>query len=502
MRHPTFSTLLDDAERKFGDRIFVRQGATELSYRELASRSRSVAAALSSLPSVREGDCVAVFLENIPEFFEVLFGIALAGLRFVPINRRLNSSELSTILNDCKARVLISDDTDLADEIAENRIVINVRGNVGEYRYSDFLALPPLMEAKAGRGAIYYTTGTTGTPKGVVRSEASNVWMAFASLTMVPTTARSTWLYTLPFSSVAVYGLGFHVILVGGTLLIPPSYKADEVLGYLCTPGVTHAFMSPTLWRRVHSAGVASGKAPAELRWAIWGGMPITRTLLERLEAWLPVPCTAVYGLTEAGCAGFSNSRDYLEGRIHAAGFASPGVSYRIIDDIGTELPAGESGEICVRGNVLMDEYFGRPAETAEVYSDGWLRTGDEGYLDEAGMLYIVDRRKDLIISGGENIAPTQVETCIAEIRGVDDVAVVGIQDEDWGEAVCAAVVRSDQNLTASEIQDHVRKSLPAFMKPKQVFFLDSIPRNDQGKADRKNLRLFLEESQKSGVKV
>lgn len=495
---PSLISLLDDAERKFPDRTFVRQGADRRTYAQVAQASRRLASALRALEGVTPGACVAVFMENRIEFIDLIFGVARAGLVLVPVNRHLTAPHVEAILDDCDAKVLVTDDPTL-HAVAQSRTVIRIdAGAPAEaLRYEAFSAAPATSEGDdLPAGAIYYTTGTTGLAKGVVRTDESHVWMAFGASAVLSTTRDDVWLFSMPFSSVAVYGLGLQVVLNGGQLVLPLSHSADDVLDALVGGGVTHAFMSPTLWGRVHASGIRRQERPLDLKWAIWGGMPITRALLTDLERWLPVPCTGVYGLTEAGCAGYADKWSYRAGNCNAAGYAVPGTRFRVVDEAGNEQGPGAVGEVQISGPVVMTGYLGMSEATRDVLRDGWIATGDLGSLDPAGLLHIHDRRKELIISGGENVAPALVESVIADMTTVLDVAVVGMPDSDWGEAVCAAVVRSDPSLTVGDVRQHASEHLPSFMKPKRVYWVDSIPRNAYGKADKVALRVLLETSE------
>lgn len=503
----TFSGLLSQAARTYPEREFVRQGDQVLTYRAVHERSWSLAHALRGISATGRSQRVAVVANDRPEFLELIFGAARSGMVFVPVNRRLEAAGIARVFADCEPSVIVTDNLDLVGD-AISRVpglavpLVSLSGTPqADYDFDQLVtsfAPSGIEQDMTGPGALYYTTGSTGHPKGAVRAESSHLGMALGAIARIPTANGDTWQWTLPFNSVALYGLGFQVIFEGARLTLPASLEPDLVLEDLVDRQVSHAFMSPTLWGRVLRRGLDRGIRPPSLRYAMWGGMPITQSLLDELDAWLNIPCTGVYGLTEAGCLALATQEEYRSGRPMASGRPICGMEFTVRDPVGKSLPTGVAGEILVRGTTVMEEYYRRPDETRRLLSDGWFATGDRGYLDTDGVLTVVDRIKDLIISGGENIAPAEVEGVIRTLDGVEDAAVIGLPDSEWGEVVSAFIVRKEDLLTEQQVIDQAGESLPSFMKPRRVFFVNEIPRNNMGKVARTKLRELGEQCRRA----
>jgi acyl-CoA synthetase (AMP-forming)/AMP-acid ligase II len=323
--------------------------------------------------------------------------------------------------------------------------------------------------------ALYFTSGTTGVPKGVVRSHRSHIHMALGYLAMMPVLPDDAVFYAFPLTSAAFYGLAVPAWFAGAPLVLQREFDAPRLVRDLVARGITHTAMAPTMWERLLAA--RADTVPARLRYAAWGGAPIRAATVERLASWLPVPVGGVYGLTEATCLTACVGNDAAEVPT-SCGRPTAVTTIRIVDAERRPLPPGATGEVEISSLVSADGYLEDPRLTAELFADGWFRTGDLGSLDEQGRLFVVDRVKDLIISGGENIYPAEIENVVGVLPGVREVCAIGVPDDRWGESVCLFVApEPGRILTAEEVRAGCAAGLARFKLPRTSSSCRSCPR-------------------------
>lgn len=495
---------LDRAAAVYPERSFLVAGSRALTFAEVARRCASVSAWLVDQGLVR-GDRVAAVVTNQPEYVEMLLACARIGVVIVPMNYRRSVSEIRASLEDCSARVVLLDEQ-LVDDHLESVRAVGARPVVIG-RHADAVSYDTLLEADRSTTdpepwisldpnadqAIHYTSGTTGRPKGVRRSHAANVAMAHGSLCALPLGPDDAWLYALPPHSAGFYALAMPALYVGARLVLCARFEPDEFRAAIREHGVTHTMLAPTMWSMLATSEGVTSEDFRSLRHAIWGGMPMADATLELLDDLLPVPCLGGYGMTESTCVVWSTAQVYASGRRHAVGRPVPGIQIRIAGVESAPVAQGERGEVQLRGPIVMTGYAGDPVRTEEAMtSDGWLRTGDIGWLDTDGVLTVVDRSKNMIISGAENVYPNEIETVLARMDGVLEVAVVGLDHPTWGQQVAAAIV-SDRAVDLESVSAYCRgQGLSDFKKPRVVRRLDGLPRNALGKVERPELIRLL----------
>ena len=485
-------------------------------YAALHERSSRAANGLKSL-GLRPGARVAQLDQNSDHYFEIMLGAAKIGAVSVPVNWRLAPREIAYILQDSRAEVLFVGQRHaglvkpLLAELTALRHVIVIGAAAETWpAYADWTAafsdVDPGFQGSAQDTAIQiYTSGTTGQPKGVELSHASTYalmrsralerrhvdpqlgWMDFDS--------GDTSLITLP---------GFHIggtiwvfigLYAGGQLVILSQFEAREVLAAVARYRVSKLLLVPTMIQQVLSHRDCSTTDFSALQYLIYGASPIPFDLLREAIGMFKCRFIQVYGMTElAGAVTYLPAEDHDSAgteRMRSAGKAITGVCLDIRDAEGRSLPPGEIGEICVLSDTRMNGYWNLPEASADTTNaEGWLRSGDAGYLDNDGYLYVQDRVKDMIVSGGENIYPAEVESAIYGHPAVAEVAVIAVPDAKWGEAVKAIVVlKPDSEPDIESILAFTRTRIGAFKIPKSIDFVSSLPKNATGKVLKRELR-------------
>ncbi|MEB4210898.1 long-chain-fatty-acid--CoA ligase [Mycobacterium sp. 94-17] len=496
----TLAGIVERHARRRPDAIAIRFGERQWSWAEWDSRIRRTAGALRAA-GLERGHCVAILDKNHPACLEVLIAGASLGVVTTVVNWRVIGDELVHVLADSGARVLlVGAELRTAAEAAGTRVPGMQRIiEIGD-EFEALLAAATPTEPDPGvdeneTALVIYSSGTTGRPKGVLLSQRALVKHASNLAPAFPFDEGDANLVAMPLFHVGGIGYALFGIRSGAPTFMTREPDAAALIGAV-RAGATHAFFVPPVIARFLDAGEAATAAIGGLRYMVYGAAPMPLPLLHRaLSTWPETKFVQVYGQTELCGAVTALSDDDHRNAARpelqlAAGKAVPGCEIRIVDpETGKPLPPGESGEVWVRSNQNMTGYLNRPDATSEaITADDWVRTGDVGRLDADGYVYIEDRIKDMIITGGENVYGPEVESVLIEHPAVEDAAVIGVPDDFWGESVKAIVV-TDGEVDAGEVIEFCRQHLAGFKCPRTVDFVPELPRNASGKILKTMLR-------------
>ena len=482
-------------------------GERRQTWEQFEGRVARLAGALQALGVGRE-ERVAILALNSDRYVEYFYGVAWAGAASNPVNIRLAPPEIAYTLDDSGSTVLFVDDA-FAQMLPALRPLLTAVKHVifmgdgpcpqGCLDYEKLLAdHAPVPDANAGGSdlaGLFYTGGTTGKSKGVMLSHDNVVYNALNVLPALGYDDMAVYLHAAPMFHLADMASTFALTMAAGVHVIVPRFDVDPVLHAIATHRVTHLILVPTMVNllissdRIHDYDLSSCKR------LMYGASPMPEAVLRKAMALLPsIQLTQGYGQTEAApVITFLDPRFHFEGgsKLTSAGRPAYGVEVIIVDPEDREQPRGQVGEICARGMNVMQGYWGLKEQTEQTLRNGWLHTGDIGYMDEDGFVFIVDRAKDMIISGGENVFSVEVEGAIYEHPGVQECAVIGVPSEQWGEAVHAVVVpKADQTLTEKEIIEHCRQRIAGYKLPRSVSFRsEPLPVSGAGKILKTDLR-------------
>lgn len=481
----------------------------ETSFAEFDVLTNRVANGLIAL-GVRRHERIAFLGKNSDVFFELLLGAMKANVVMTPVNWRLAAPEIAFIVADCKAPVLfvgpefVAQIRGIQSQLPELRVVMATEGGAAEWQ-----SYPAWRDAQSsddpkveiGRQDVaiqLYTSGTTGKPKGAMLSHANLLNLIETGDGEKPEWNRWTEgdvsLVAMPIFHIGGSGWGLLGLYHGAKGVIAREFDPTKVLDFIEHAKVTKLFLVPAAMQFVVRQPRARTVDFSRLKYVLYGASPIPAALLKECIDVFGCGFVQVYGMTETtGSIVALPPEDHVEGleRMRSAGRALPGVELAILDIDGKHLPPGEVGEIATRSGSNMVGYWNLPEASAKTMGrDGWLRTGDAGYMDKDGYLYVQDRIKDMIISGGENVYPAEVESAVCDHPDVAEAAVIGVPDDTWGEVVKAIVVlKPGKQTTASDIIGFTRARIAAFKTPKTVDFIDALPRNASGKILRRHLR-------------
>ena len=502
-------SLLTKASRLHGDRLAIQYGEQRLTYAELDQRIGRLAQALQIL-GVRPGDRVAIVQRNGPTLFETLLACFRAGAVAVPINVRLHPEEVAFICQDSGTRVLVATGEYAASALQARKQIpelqlVGVESIAGALDYETLLSAADSLNADADVDPndlawLFYTSGTTGTPKGAMLTHGNLLAMTMNYYADVnPIAPEDVVLHAAPLThGSGLYGL--PAIAKGATnvILHTPSFDPEMVFKLVQDLRVTTiAFLAPTQIKMLLNGPYRSYDL-SSLRCIAYGGGPMyVEDMKQAVEAFGPV-LVQIYGQGESPMTiSYLRREEHVthgdpvaEQRLASAGIPRTDVEVRIVDDDDREVAAGKIGEITARGSVVMAGYWNRPDATAETLRGGWLHTGDIGMMDAQGYLYLLDRKKDMIISGGNNIYPREIEEVLLGHPAVYEVAVIGVPDPLWGESVKAIIaLRPGMALTEEELNAFCRQHLASYKKPRTVEFVPQLPKNAYGKILKRELR-------------
>lgn len=470
------------AER-FGEAPAIRDDNTEMSFLELDARVRAVASRFREL-GVSRGDVIAVMLPNRSELVLSIFAAWHLGAAATPINPNFTEAEAEHQINDARAVLVVN---------AGPGSPTGGRPSIGvdELETPDAGAtLEPVELGGDDLALVIYTSGSTGRPKGVMLTHANAAAMSGSMAEVLGMTPADHCLLILPLFHVNALMVSLLAPLrVGARLSIVGTFSASTFFDRVEQLRPTYFSAVPTIYALLLTK--AEGRKPdmSSLRFAVCGAAPATRELLRAAEDFLGAPVLEGYGLTEATCASAVNPIDGPR-KPGTVGPAIPGQRIRIVDENLEEVPTGTSGEVMITGPIVMAGYLNNPEATAQTLVDGWIRTGDVGVLDEDGYLTIVDRLKDMIIRGGENLYPKEIENAIGSLAGVLEVAVVGRPDPVLGEVPVAFVVPyPDVDLAPEAVVAHCAEQLTKVKVPVHVDVIPELPKNPVGKIDKPGLR-------------
>ncbi|MFI6338927.1 long-chain fatty acid--CoA ligase [Streptomyces sp. NPDC050535] len=500
-----FASILDYHLAQRPDSVVVIQEKQRLTVRELHERVNRLAAGLAGL-GIGRGDVVALLLYNQPEFLELMYAASRLGAVFLPLNYRLSEAEWQYILGHAQAKAIITDPefvpalersagclTDL-----EHRILVGDAPTGRWTGYEDLLArhtgaaVDPVDVGPDDLQRLMYTSGTTSRPKGVRITHGNVQAKNLAHIVHFGLTAADTTLVCGPLYHVGGLDMpALGVLYAGGSVVLQRKFDAVGALHAIQDHGVTNVWLAPAMVNAVLEVPDREAYDTTSVRFILGGGEKTPEPVLRRITNAFPNAWFAdAYGLTETVSGDTFLDREHALSKLGSVGRPVPHTRVRIVDDTGKEVTAGELGEITLRGPKVFTGYWRDEKATAAALKDGWFHTGDIGHVDEDGFLYIDDRKKDMIVSGGENIATPEVERVLYEHPAVLEAAVVGLTHPRWGEVPRAFVVlRPEADTGAEELREFCRAHLARFKVPARFDFVDELPRTPSGKVLKRTLR-------------
>jgi acyl-CoA synthetase (AMP-forming)/AMP-acid ligase II len=501
---------LHRAVQQHPGRIAVRFGERQRTFAEFADRVARLAGALQQL-GMQAGDRVAMLALNSDRYLEYQMGVPWAGGVLNPCNIRWSAAEILFSLNDSGSTILLVDEAFrplaakfIGDAKSLRHVVYCGDGDVrdGMLGYEDLLAsarpVPDALRRGEDLAGIFYTGGTTGFPKGVMLSHNNICSSAIAVRAEGMATPDGVYLHAAPMFHMADMGISGAHWLEGNSHSIVPSFQPEAVLDALARDRVTHLLLVPTMIQMlVDHPAMRQARDLSALRAIIYGASPIPLAVLKRAMTALPdVEFAQAYGMTELSPVATLNPPRYHRADMHdnaklrSAGRATFNTEVKIVDPHGEEVPRGTVGEVVVRGQNVMQGYWNQPALTAAAVRDGWMHTGDGAYMDDDGFIYIADRLKDMIVTGGENVYSVEVENAMAQHPAVAACAVIGVPSEAWGESVHAVVVcKPGEPPSVEALIAHCKTLIAGYKCPRSVALVDALPLSGAGKVLKTKLR-------------
>jgi acyl-CoA synthetase (AMP-forming)/AMP-acid ligase II len=497
----------------FGDQEILVYGDTRLTYAEALSRVRRLASALRERGAAR-GTSVAVLATNSHRYVECYYATATTGATFVPLNYRAKLHELEHMIGRAAPAVLLYGARyaplleQLAGKLPPGMVAIPIDDGAGETAESLIASASEEMEdaeiEESDTSVLMYTSGTTSLPKGVMLSFGDFTAYVVGTVEMADGEPRGTALLCVPLYHIAGATNIMTSLWAGRKLVLLSQFDAGEWLAAVARERVTHAFVVPTMLKQILDHPTFAATDISSLTNLSYGGAPMPFPVIRRALESFPRGCGFVnaFGQTETTSTltvlgpddhrltGDAAADEAVLRRLHSIGRPLPDVEVKVVDELGNTLPANQTGEILVRTPRVMKGYAGDVEGGARLEDDGFLHTRDLGYVDDDGYVFLVGRQDDMIIRGGENIAPAEVESILQGHSAVEEVAVLGLPSVEWGQIVAAAVVlRAGAQATPEELSEYCRSRLASFKKPEVIQVIEELPRNPLGKILRKELR-------------
>lgn len=491
------------------DAVATITGNRKQTVRDLNRRVAQLAGALHGI-GVNKDDRVGYLGRNSDYFHEFYLGTFWADAVVNPINTRWSAKEIAYSLEDSRTSVILADEIllphleELRDTCPQLKTIIwtgEDKAPQGVIPYEDFLdgakRVPDARRGGESLAGLFYTGGTTGFPKGVMLSHSNLFVGALGSCIGGFVTPKATFLHAAPMFHLADLGCWAITTLTGGVHVTVPNFEPQQVFNAISEHQVTHTLLVPAMLQILVDSPLRPEADVTSMKQISYGGSTITQAVLERtLEAWPHIELVQAYGQTELSpVTSLLTHGDHVDplhpDRLRSAGVAAPHSEIRIADpSSGATLPLGEVGEIVSRGGHVMQGYWNKPEETQKAIRDGWLFSGDLGHMDEDGYIYVVDRLKDMVITGGENVYSAEVENAIAKHPSVAVCAIIGVPDKKWGERVHAVVVlKAGCSATEDELREFSRMFVAGYKVPRSLAFLDALPLTSTGKVQKNVLR-------------
>jgi fatty-acyl-CoA synthase len=493
----SLSSSIDYWARVDPNHLAVVYEDQRISYDKLFERVNVVAALLRH-KRVRPGDVVALLMKNSAAFLELSIAIGHVGAAMLPLNYRLSADEVGYIVNHAGASLLfVDEELELLAKSIDAKVVVNALSQHDSSQLCKDLSKSETLPAHPNRPEdlfrLMYTSGTTDRPKGVIHTYSNFFWKNMDHISTLGLCRNDRILIVGPLYHVGAFDLpGVALLQMGGTMVVMRDFDPILLLATIQKEQITCGWLAPVMLNRTLSCPERMQFDVSSLKWIIGGGEKTPESRIREFASFFTASrYIDAYGLTES-CSGdtFMEAGREIE-KLGSTGRTTAHVRLEIRDFDGKALPAGTQGEICLNGPKITGGYWRDPIKSAACFfPDGWFRTGDLGHVDTDGFLYLTDRMKDMIISGGENIASSEVERVVHQIIGVSDAAAIGLPDEKWGERVVAVVVlEPGAELDLEQLQSHCRTLLAGFKVPKQLILVDALPRNPSGKILKRVLR-------------
>ena len=483
------------------------RGEKKSTYSEYLARCRQLGSAWYKA-GVRRQDRVSILAQNCMEYVEVYGAGELAGFITATVNWRLAAPEMEYIINDASPKVLVFEDiyTAIIEGIKPRlkgveKFVCIGKAPAWAEEYEKVLATgdvagPPCRSQEDDIAYLIYTSGTTGRPKGCMLGQRESYNLGMSVSPTQHSTPADRCLLMMPFFHIGAKAIQLAQHHCGGTVFMQRGFEPEAVLKSIADNRITITHMAPVMAQLLFESPNIKKYDVSSLHTLVYSAAPMPTPVLKKgLELWGDV-FMQMYGQTEGIITGLWHHQHRPDGsaqdveRLGSVGQQFSGVELRLVDDNGNEVPQGQPGEVTYRTTAMFRGYWNNSAATIETLRDGWCHSGDIGKLDKEGFLYLVDRKKDMIISGGENIYSREVEEAVVQHQAVSECAVIGLPDEKWGEAVCAIVIlKKGQKLTEDEVIKHTQTLIASYKKPKTVVFVDDIPKLPSGKVNKVELR-------------
>jgi len=486
------------------DKIALIQENRTLSYLELKHRSQKLAQALSIKYKIEPGIRIGVLSSNSMEMVEILFAISWMGAIMVPLNIRLTAKELEFIAGDAGIELLFFSENEqkLADDLAEliqlgNKVQITGSVKNGSVAYEALLAQGEAIPVEMGNNLdensplmFIYTSGTTGNPKGAILSHGNNIWNCIIASQIMEIGQHDVAITLLPLFHIGGWGLFLlPTLFQGGTVLIMPQFDVPEIFKACNEHKVTIFMGVPTILNALLLAPEFKTTRLSTVKTFCSGGAPCPVALIEAYHE-SGYTLTQGFGMSETSPTALLMRVEDSQKKKGSAGKAGICCQAAIMDEEMNLLPANKIGELVLKGNVICQGYWNRPDATEEAFKGGWFHSGDLAYQDEDGFFFIVDRKKDMLISGGENVYPAEVESIIYQHEKIAEVTVFGVPHEKWGEIPVAVIaLKSGEKLTEEELLEWTQDKLARYKQPKKIYFVDELPKTASGKILKRELK-------------